>query len=1135
MRYPTPAHKIIARDKGLFRGNNLVVSTDAVSWHQTGVLEITADGKLVAYNDTSEPHVYLKSMQGCFIQILTNLSTITASGAGGAYNARRRLTRKSSSLSNNSGPESNSNEEPPIVFLKTYDNEKLYIRLSTKNVFSALLSNLLVWQGLRPQGLAKKWYCENKVLQSTDNSPDIHELLVCRCKVYGPLPSKSKNIHIASGPRAPPYQPQNHPYDDDTSLNHILQTDTINEGWFYSLGVLKSNGILNFVSELDGTLLYSVDVKSMMSSEIREVHHSLFDSSNILFIGFIEELRKNNRIKTISALSGEHSGPFLMRDGRAVLSCQRLFIEFPLHIDLEDWLVGLNYFSKREYIGTYPILEQDASDAKDDVNLDADPPALSSFEKVSLRVSKKVLIDIIEAQFEDGNTSDHKIYAEVVMWGLPWSRTALVDHTKNPFWKEAFAADLPILTQMIHILIKKTYNNQHGNSDKLLGTVYLTPDVLTKHLHTSTTMTMNYQAHESFGNMQILDNGSLNDIVRLPVYDSSNLPIGRLLLNVTLREHHILPPTFYKPFENMLSKLPLKELIKFCNESIDASEMENVSMIILDIMQSLNIEDQWFRALMEVELVNVDKMTRKVYVANKRSNGSKQGDTNKSSNNVFNTLFRGSSIFSKSLEKYNFRIGQEYLEKLLGKFINKVYSENKNCEIDPRYVKLELLAELKNKSADDSDLESESDFDLSVEEEKKRDKIIQERTQENFNNLYGYMEDLWHKIYTTSNDLPAQIKEQLKHFRTKVELACDPDDKVTALNCLSAFIFLRFFCPAILNPKLFYLSKNHHSGRVQRTLTLIAKILLNFANRQEFSVHKERYLVQMNLFLERHQDEIYDYFDKITGRKNDFNEKILDLSHDVKRFDMGLSSNSAEELPTTPYLIDKYLRLTELVKILDHNKAKFKRIGRNGEVIESISSLNTVNSSPGRESSAETEGDGEKAIYKIGSLEFEKSDLLDLAVENEAEGFIKSLTSDENIFSFINSRVTLRDLQGPSTKLMRKINKFELLLENYEYPAIYQASQDMWDAFTTELISKIYLDTSRQCLIHSDGLSVLSSDFKKFTENSLSTLKLKFSSNPPLEGISIENSMSRSSSTTSLGSIMKTSTKNPFKRWLRKA
>ena len=52
---------------------------------------------------------------------------------------------------------------------------------------------------------------------------------------------------------------------------------------------------------------------------------------------------------------------------------------------------------------------------------------------------EKMSIDIIEAKFENTETNKlGKIYAEVRMWGFPWSRTAIVNHTNNPFWKKSF-------------------------------------------------------------------------------------------------------------------------------------------------------------------------------------------------------------------------------------------------------------------------------------------------------------------------------------------------------------------------------------------------------------------------------------------------------------------------------------------------------------------------------------------------------------------------------------------------------------------------------------------------------------------------------------------------------------------------
>jgi len=46
---------------------------------------------------------------------------------------------------------------------------------------------------------------------------------------------------------------------------------------------------------------------------------------------------------------------------------------------------------------------------------------------------------------------------------------------------------------------------------------------------------------------------------------------------------------------------------------------------------------------------------------------------------------------------------------------------------------------------------------------------------------------------------------------------------------VSAFLFLRFFAPAVLGPKLFGLQDNHAEKNVSRTLTILAKVRhLNF-------------------------------------------------------------------------------------------------------------------------------------------------------------------------------------------------------------------------------------------------------------------------------------------------------------------
>lgn len=1159
-------HKVLIKEKGLFSEPDVYVSADNNNWTHFQVVSITKEGSIVGEAELGHITVLALAIQSCYVQIIPSMVSRSP-------RSKRRHSRLKGGSDSNGVV-----EDPPLVSVGTTNNERLYIRVATKQIFGKLLSCLIAWQNLRLPGLAKKWYAENKVHPSTLSDP--HELLVCRFKIYGPLPSKAKNVNIASGVTAPLFNNLAETRSPSNSFG-----DSVPEGWFYVMGALKSNGMLNFITELDGTLLYSIDVKNLLSSEIREVHTSIFGTPNILFLGHIHELRQINVTKTTSAATLESiSGDtFLLKDGKPVANNLRIFIEFPLHIDLEDWFVGLKYFCKREYIGMYnknskeldiilnrivdlegtlnadtsfdfdkskgsftrPSYERSSSRQSQSDESTISKGELYKFSRDHLRVSKQVTLDIIEASFDNAPRQNAKIYAEVVMWGLPWSRTALVEHTSNTFWKEGFSTELPILTQMIRIVIKKT-SGKTANlaTDAVIGSVYLTPDILGAQVPKFSTMLMESSSGDEImvpGLVAIKDDtnriaAGLSNIIRLSIYESGHIPIGKLLLTVDLKEHHVPSPQTFSALETMLVNCPMKDLISFCNSTVEATELHNVSFMLLDIFQSLGVEEKWFKALMEVELATVDEATRKNYVS--------KASSAPQSMNVFNTLFRGSSIFSKSLEKYLFRVGQEYIEKVFGDFFEKLVREDKSCELDARYIKLSIRkGSRSSSSSDDDDVDDDidsSDSEETPEQAKQRKAQIEEIVERNYQTLLGYVREVWLRIFTTSNDLPQQIKNQLKNFRTKVDFVCDPSDKATALNCLSAFMFLRFFCPAILNPKLFHLTKDHQVGNAQRTLTLVAKILLNLANRQKFTEHKEPHLIKMNDFLDSHEREVLDYFDKLTGRKNDFNEKILDLSHEMKRFDMGLGGSSGE-LPTTPYLIDKYLRLTEFVELLKFNTAKTSHSSLNTQnPLRSQFSLPRIGSPlalPPTLDNSQREGEplllanGESpqeknSVYQIGTLEFEKSEFLDLAGDNETEGFIKTLCrSNENIFSFIKSAITISDLQKESTEVANRITILSQQLVEAEVTPNLQHNSKLWEAFVDDVIERGCLDSRDNSIVFQDPHFRSVPGMKKLIDGGLSNLRLRF----PTQ---LEEELSDTFSTTSISGMLKVSIKNPFKKWL---
>jgi neurofibromin 1 len=89
-----------------------------------------------------------------------------------------------------------------------------------------------------------------------------------------------------------------------------------------------------------------------------------------------------------------------------------------------------------------------------------------------------------------------------------------------------------------------------------------------------------------------------------------------------------------------------------------------------------------------------------------------------------------------------------------------------------------------------------------------------------------------------------------------------PDAKYTAVG---AFIFLRFFCPAIVAPDVEGLVSTTPTKDMRRGLLLIAKVIQNLANNVLFGV-KEPYMVPLNEFLAHNVFDITRFIHKISVR-----------------------------------------------------------------------------------------------------------------------------------------------------------------------------------------------------------------------------------------------------------------------------
>lgn len=103
-------------------------------------------------------------------------------------------------------------------------------------------------------------------------------------------------------------------------------------------------------------------------------------------------------------------------------------------------------------------------------------------------------------------------------------------------------------------------------------------------------------------------------------------------------------------------------------------------------------------------------------------------------------------------------------------------------------------------------------------------------------------------INATLDQCPMPLRKIFNHMQTEVENKF-PDVADIRYIVVSGFIFLRFFCPAILGPKLFGLRSYLPDFNTARTLTLSAKVLQNLANLVDFA-QKEPYMIDMNEFIQ---------------------------------------------------------------------------------------------------------------------------------------------------------------------------------------------------------------------------------------------------------------------------------------------
>uniref|UniRef100_A0A8C8Z9X8 Ras GTPase-activating protein 4B n=1 Tax=Prolemur simus TaxID=1328070 RepID=A0A8C8Z9X8_PROSS len=268
--------------------------------------------------------------------------------------------------------------------------------------------------------------------------------------------------------------------------------------------------------------------------------------------------------------------------------------------------------------------------------------------------------------------------------------------------------------------------------------------------------------------------------------DKGNL--GSLQLEVRLRDETVLPSGCYQPLVQLLChevKLGAQgpgQLIPLIEETTSTECRQDVATSLLKLFLGQGLAKDFLDLLFQLELRRTSEA---------------------------NTLFRSNSLASKSMESFLKVAGMRYLHGIVGPIIDKVFEEKKYVELDPSKVEV--------KDVGCSGLH--------------RPQTEAEVLEQSAQTLRAHLGALLSSLSRSVRACPAVVRATFRQlFRRVRERFPGTQHENVPFIAVTSFLCLRFFSPAIMSPKLFYLRERHADARTSRTLLLLAKAVQNVGN-----------------------------------------------------------------------------------------------------------------------------------------------------------------------------------------------------------------------------------------------------------------------------------------------------------------
>lgn len=267
----------------------------------------------------------------------------------------------------------------------------------------------------------------------------------------------------------------------------------------------------------------------------------------------------------------------------------------------------------------------------------------------------------------------------------------------------------------------------------------------------------------------------------------------------------------------------------------------------------------------------------------------------------YSSLLRANTPVSRMMTTYTRRgPGQSYLKVVLQDKINQLIEEkDEDLEINPLKVYGRMIEQ-------DQEATGNVPLDLPkgvTAEEAAENRRVQATIAPRLKKLMEIATIFLETIIEGLDETPYGIRWICKQIRSLSKRKYPDAQDQTICTLIGGFFFLRFINPAIVTPRSYMLIDGTPAEHPRRTLTLIAKMLQNLANKPSYA--KEPYMAKLQPFIHKNKERVNKFMLDLCEVQDFYESLEMDNYVALSKKDLELTI-SLNEVYATHSLLEKH-------------------------------------------------------------------------------------------------------------------------------------------------------------------------------------------------------------------------------------